>query len=198
MRDKQGKLDESGQTQNKSYDRVNISMIKRQEREAKAQEELKRQQQQKFKPIIVKTKSLTKYEKGVEESEINSQYSKMSDFAFKDSQEMFQEYNRVFGEFADEEDLRIKHRVKRNIDEEIEMLDAFFAQLPKVLPLLCRRSAAALPLLCRLTRSVRPPPTAHRPPRAGRRDAERREQGGAVQGFPGEPDDSVHVRDQPE
>lgn len=48
-------------------------------------EELKRQQQQKFKPIVVKTKSMTKYEKGVEDSDIDSQYSKMSDFAFKDS-----------------------------------------------------------------------------------------------------------------
>lgn len=79
----------------------------------------------------MKTKSPTKYDKGVEESEINSQYSKMSDFAFKDSLEMLAEYNKVFGELADDDDLRIKHKIKRNVDQEVEMLTAFFTNLPK-------------------------------------------------------------------
>ncbi len=36
----------------------------------------------KYKPIIIRTKETTKYERGVDDDEIKSGYSEISDFAF--------------------------------------------------------------------------------------------------------------------
>ncbi|KRX08049.1 hypothetical protein PPERSA_06227 [Pseudocohnilembus persalinus] len=99
-----------------------------QEKAENIENQVNKKPPQKYKPIIIKTNDKTEYEKGVDDSEIGSDYSELSDFAYETAADIMNAYKNVF-EYQDKQDEIRRLRIKDFKDDEIFLLVNFYKKL---------------------------------------------------------------------